>query len=405
MSETATETKPLVHQGEDGWVVPSPDEIAKFTTLKCGQMMDELLKGELITTAPTNFSKMGISDKREELIKIVKVLSGEPVAEEKNDKDTEKGGQVDLEDAIKAQDEATVAANAKVDAKVEIPKTEAQKTEDALGGKVESKATVKPKKGKGVVSENDPIVQFAHKVENMKERSDLEDLIRRLLSEDSENEFKLGGAIARVQELQIWKDAGYESLKDYIETALGLSYRKAMYSVEIYSKLLSLDASWDDFKNIGWSKVSSLLPVLSKDSIVEWVEKAQSMNTESLKKAVKDALEPSKDGNKPEADPKAVKTKAFKLHKDQLEIVEAAVEKAKKDGNTEYDAPALEYICQSYMGTSTAFPTLDAAMIATRKKSGSPEEFAQTVIEILEKLTPELVINVDISPAKKADAA
>ena len=44
--------------------------------------------------------------------------------------------------------------------------------------------------------------------------------------------------------------------------------------------------------------------------------------------------------------------KTFKLHPDQKEILEAALEDAKQRSGTKFDTVALEYVCYGYMGTS-----------------------------------------------------
>lgn len=399
MPETATassEVKALVYENDDGWTIPTVEEVAKFSTAKCSQMMDELIKSELIPAPVENFSKMSLTDKREALMGVIKSLTGgegdQPQAEAgtAETETTKVEKQIDLEEAIAEKNAETKKTGTLA---------------DELGDdKPKEEATNKKgkKNKKSVVSDDDPIVKYAHRIENIKDRPQLEEIIRDIQENEGANKFKIGGALARIQELELWKE-NYESFADYITTVTAIKYRTGMYAIEIYRKALELEASWDDFGGIGWTKIITLMPVLDKDNVKEWVEKAKVMNNLSLKAHVEELQKAGATGSAPKS-PTATetKTKTFKLHPDQIEIVDAALAKAKKEGNTDNDAPALEYIVQSYLGGNAAYTSLEAVMTATRKKAGSAEEFVTQVFEIMEKLTPDLTLNLSVEPAEKA---
>ena len=84
--------------------------------------------------------------------------------------------------------------------------------------------------------------------------------------------------------------------------------------------------------------------------------------------------------------------KTFKLHPDQKEIVEDALEDAKKRSGTKFDTVALELVCQEYMGTASAgYTTAKAALTAELKKSESEEEFLSKVVGYLEEITGKTI--------------
>jgi hypothetical protein len=84
--------------------------------------------------------------------------------------------------------------------------------------------------------------------------------------------------------------------------------------------------------------------------------------------------------------------KTFKLHADQKEIVEAALEDAKKRSGTKFDTVALELVCQEYMGTASAgYTTAKAALTAECKKSESEQEFLSKVVGYLEEITGKTI--------------
>jgi hypothetical protein len=78
--------------------------------------------------------------------------------------------------------------------------------------------------------------------------------------------------------------------------------------------------------------------------------------------------------------------KTFKLHEDQKEIVEAALDNIKKHTGTKHDTVALEYMAQSYMGTGIAFPDAKSAMTAEYKKAGDETTFLTVVAEALTEI-------------------
>jgi hypothetical protein len=61
--------------------------------------------------------------------------------------------------------------------------------------------------------------------------------------------------------------------------------------------------------------------------------------------------------------------KTFKLHPDQMEILEAALKYVKAKSGTAHDTVALEYIIQEFMGCGMGFANLKGALIAQRKKA------------------------------------
>src|SRR6266568_4105370 len=86
----------------------------------------------------------------------------------------------------------------------------------------------------------DPIVTFASQIEK-ESRIKIEEIVRDLNEESEADKYKIGGALARIQANENWwQEAGYQNFKDYVEGSLGIGYRKAMYLIEIYKKLLLL---------------------------------------------------------------------------------------------------------------------------------------------------------------------
>ncbi len=168
----------------------------------------------------------------------------------------------------------------------------------------------------------DPIVTFASQIEKVESRIKIEEIVRNLTEESEANKYKIGGALARIQANENWwQEAGYQNFKDYVEGSLGIGYRKAMYLIEIYKKLLLLGIPYTAFDGIGWSKINRIVSVLTKENLGGWIEKAKVMSRSELEIHIK--AEKAKLAGTPveaQAEPKTLFNESVKLHADQRQL-------------------------------------------------------------------------------------
>lgn len=412
MTAPAAEAKLITVVGES-YNLPDVSDISKFTAATCAKFMDELVETNLLAKPIDNFGKLSMVERREALIKLVHDMSNSEAAEAAADA---KAGQAVAEAAAVAESPKVVES--------QTADTGTQEHHLAAGVepvKVKGKPGPKPgsKKNKDAAATNQPaaasvahdlddqIINFASKVEKIKTRAELEAKIRDITEETDFDKFAIGGMIAKAQSTPEWWNQSYPSFRDYVETVLGYKYRVAMHHAEIYVGILKLDRPWSAFGGIGWTKILVLLKVLTKDmqdktedglGFLDWIERAKLLSVEALKSHVANALKPE---DEKEEVVNEVKTMAFKLHTDQREVVESALETAMKAVGTEVKAVGLEAIAQAYMGTGLNFAGWHEAMSYARKHTDDPLTFASTVIDALEKMTPELawpVIELDIRP-------
>ena len=83
--------------------------------------------------------------------------------------------------------------------------------------------------------------------------------------------------------------------------------------------------------------------------------------------------------------------KTFKLHPDQKEIVEAALNYVKEKTGTKFDTVAPELICQQFMGTGIAFKDAEQALTAEFKNAGDPDTFIERMITLIEKISRKTI--------------
>ncbi len=239
----------------------------------------------------------------------------------------------------------------------------------------------------GEPTDDDPILEFASYIEKVNTPAEIEDIVKRLNDANGFNFFKLGGAIAVLQEL-LKKP---KSFREWLKTH-GIPYGKAMGAVQAYRKLVQLGIPRSAFENIGWTKVLVLLDVVTKDNVKQWV-------------AIKARVEAEKQKGKPDPEkgPKTT-TMTFKPHEDQKEIINAAIEKVKEESGTSDDSVALEYLAQDYLGAGVQFKGWDQALTYARKHSDDPALFYQTIVTRLDELCPELIADTTITLKASAPA-
>lgn len=239
--------------------------------------------------------------------------------------------------------------------------------------------TAAPKTTKApAIPKSDVIATTVNLVENLTKAKAIK-LAHDLIEDRGKSDFELGGVLSLIQTNGWWQD-NHETFKDYIEEEMGLPYRKAMYLTSIYNALATSGVPWAKVKDLGWTKLKDLAPILTLENVDEWVERAKNMTALQLIEAIKQSKSGATTTTSTTSDANAaekVVTLTFKLKQDQKDLVKEAVDKMKEDSGTEYDSVAIERIAMQYLEGGT----------------GAPAEGKQKTIEQLMKgLGPEEVL-------------
>ncbi len=262
----------------------------------------------------------------------------------------------------------------------------------------------------GDVMPPDMISSTAADIEKM-QQSDAEATAKSLLDTRDYGAFKLGGVFSLMM-TNGWFGP-YDNFKDYVENVIGYGYRKAVYLAAIYNTLVESGIPWDKVKDLGWSKLVKILPILNNENVDKWVKDAQSVTVLQLEELVKQA-KANPGGQQIENQAKPVTTMTFKLHDDQKETVKAAIAKAKEITGTSVDTVALEHIAIDFLNGApkpvseqdtqavdsmakasveepAADPYSDEALLAHFQKVGY-----EPILLICEKAFPELEMAVTV---------
>ncbi|HEX9323365.1 MAG TPA: reverse transcriptase domain-containing protein [Xanthobacteraceae bacterium] len=99
----------------------------------------------------------------------------------------------------------------------------------------------------------------------------------------------------------------------------------------------------------------------------------------------------------PQSQQSPTRRMVFWLHPDQEDIVTLALNHVKETAPTKFEAVALEYICQNYLGAGIQFQNSKQALAYECKKAHDSSTFAQKVLAFIQELCPGLVIEATIT--------
>lgn len=230
-------------------------------------------------------------------------------------------------------------------------------------------------------------------VENLTSKKALE-VLPQLLANIDNSFFAVGGIMARVHEESWWKDAGFESFKDYVEEECGQSYRTTMYWVGIYNDIVTAGVPFEAVADIGWSKLKEISGMLTPENYDEWLTRAREMSLKQLiefVKAMKSGGSSSEETGGVDTTVNDVKNYTFKLHEDQKCSVDAAVQSAMEAVGTEYPAVAITHICDGFNAGETGTGT------AANLGDSMAQAGFQKVLEEFEKQFPNIDLEVTVN--------
>lgn len=265
-------------------------------------------------------------------------------------------------------------------------------TANAALVKKAAKKTTKKKAAAAAVAEVAPdlIVETSSEIENLSKEEAYEQ-IPQLSDTVDFSYFRLGGVLAVVQGKESWwKDDGFDTFKEFIENKFGLQYRKAMYLIGIYGSIVESGVEWQKLSGIGWSKVKEIASIITVDNVDEWVEKAQMLTVLQLNEAVKQAKTGQLDkSDETPAESSGVTTFTVKVHPDQKATINAAIDKAKKDADTDYPGVALDAICMNFLsGAKVAKPKSLKELLKAYE--------AEDILKAFSELHPDVDITVSM---------
>jgi hypothetical protein len=239
----------------------------------------------------------------------------------------------------------------------------------------------------------DPLQHLVFAIENAT-AEDARQVIGKLIESRGLNSFAVGGLLTKAFHEDWYKNYGFSSFDEYVQSELGISKSTAYYHRALYEHVVDAELSWTKLQHIGWTKIRSVLKYINKDNVDEWIvvaetmtaaeladygkklalEKAQQVETENSvdiqhgKTSTQVEVEADSDAylvSKPdkssdldtvplvskEAAEQTTHKKIFSLYPDQSEVVEQAIKYAMETKNVDFQNVALTNICMHFMAS------------------------------------------------------
>ena len=141
-----------------------------------------------------------------------------------------------------------------------------------------------PKKPSALEPEDIDIGDLVHEIENLKKEEALT-RISQLVDTHEVAYFKLGGVLSVINNNKFYDP--YDSFDKWVENETAMKRAKARALIQIYDAIANSGITGAQVKHIGWTKLRVIARLLTKDNVLEWVEKASSHTRTELEKLVK----------------------------------------------------------------------------------------------------------------------
>lgn len=261
-----------------------------------------------------------------------------------------------------------------------------------VSGRKPSRAKANGKAGKETAAPSREIRSFVDVVRDIEQILTEEQAVTAVTDICDEGElamFRLGGVLVRMKE-QGWYGDGASDFYAFVENLSGLGKRDVQYRMKVYKDLCDLNIPWDKVDGLGWTKLRLISPILNEenvDRVIADVKDLSTRETEQYVQNIKPGSEKDDDG-----DTGHTVILKFKIAKDQEGRIRSALKKAMKDGKTDSEALALEYIAADFLaGGTVPAPDVKAMMLQLKMASRKPREVFEDVYRAMTDVFPDYV--------------
>jgi len=177
----------------------------------------------------------------------------------------------------------------------------------------------------------------------------------------------MAGNLYEIRKSKSYKGWKYDKFRDYVETELSISLRKAEYLMQIWDYYVEKvgggsKALLDKVKGLGLTKLKDCINVIKPDNVDKVLDQIKDLSVRrvaEIKKEInisvdiaKDTESDSKTVDSEDVDDLAASTKHsmnFKLYSEQYKSVKDALELSGKIGNTKCRNTQLRYISEEFL--------------------------------------------------------
>lgn len=155
---------------------------------------------------------------------------------------------------------------------------------------------------------------------------------------------RLGELLKEVRDKEYWKEWGYDSFDTYALVELGYRERKVRYLIATVEGFERAGVTEEEAATLETAKAQAIAPVLTAENKEKWIDKAQTMKTQDLQRAVASAQ--GRDVTE-----EAPKPFSVLLFGDQRETVDQAMDLAGRVAGTDARGVMLTTMAQEFIST------------------------------------------------------
>jgi len=219
------------------------------------------------------------------------------------------------------------------------------------------------------VPDTQPMIAVENTVDGM-DSNNVRDRVKELRDRIDNDYRELCHLLWCVNKKEWFRNWNYGSFKEYVSIEVEFKITKALYLIQIYELLYYRQSNKSVFEkvmSVGWSKAKELVHVANHENVDEWVNKAQSMNVETLNKEVKRYLkslipdDPQEAGKRAEeisdnisgtGAEASTKHVSFSFSAQDHITVGKAIDMVKETSNGITNGGALACIAQDFIGSN-----------------------------------------------------
>lgn len=266
----------------------------------------------------------------------------------------------------------------------EFDEDEEQEEEKAPAKKTSKSKAVAPKAKSAPARTKDEAeeeeMEHSASVKKLIKKGDMLEAAKSLVNQASQSYFNLGGILAEIHRTKAYAAKGYEgdgAFEDYINTELGIEYRKAMMLVKIYKVFSKLGVDEARLISIGWTKASAIAAYMPADSSLEdfeaMIDGAEEYTRDELISTIKDSYV----GSAASTDRVKRVKYTFTAFADEAEYIGQSLSKAMEMTGDEDVGEAFKYIIRDWAANADGVDiSVEDAIKVVEKRFGVKLEVA-----------------------------
>jgi len=177
-----------------------------------------------------------------------------------------------------------------------------------------------------------------------------------LKNQVGDNYWLLAEKLKMVYDKDLFRNWGFDSWKEYVDSELAFELRKAQYLVQIHGWIQGMPPAIQEWMHeLGWTKCRMLLHVVTTENATEWKNRIEGKTVAEISEILKGGGEGGGGGgNLGEGDSTLEPSKkyTFGMKGNQISIVDMAIARAQELAETDKPSNALALICTEFLSSS-----------------------------------------------------